>query len=145
MPCGRRTGTTLDLRARLLLLALEKGKQGAAGHLHHLEAHTGNVTLRVAGTAETSDEHLVVLVDEVEAAVVGDESGDLLAVLDQLHAGRLADGRVGLLGLDAPVNRERERARGSDAWQGVTCGRAAVAATRRRARPYSVHSTQSGL
>ena len=55
----------------------------------------------MAGSAETRDEDLVVLVDIVEATIAGDEGGDLLAVLDELNTDALTDSGVGLLGLDA--------------------------------------------
>jgi hypothetical protein len=57
----------------------------------------------VSLTAETRNEHLVVLVDEVKATVSGDERRDLLAVLDELHADALTNRGVGLLRLDAEL------------------------------------------
>lgn len=55
----------------------------------------------MALSTETSHQHLVVLLDVVQATVVGHEGGDLLAVLDQLHTHALANSRVGLFGFDA--------------------------------------------
>lgn len=91
------------LRTGLLLLLLPQGEQTDTGNLDDLESHTGNITLGLALTTETSQEHLVVLVHEVQATVVGDESRDLLSVLDQLHTHTLSDGGVGLLGLDTDL------------------------------------------
>lgn len=60
------------LRTGLLLLLLPQSEQTDAGNLDDLEADTGNVTLGLALATETGDEDFVVLVDEVEATVVGD-------------------------------------------------------------------------
>merc|ERR1712098_443048 len=61
---------------------------------------TGNISLRLSLTTETSEEDFIVLVDEVETTIVGDECSDLLSVLDQLDSDTLSDGGVGLFGLN---------------------------------------------
>jgi hypothetical protein len=60
------------LRAGLLLLLLPESGETDTGDLDDLEADTGNITLGLALTTETGQENLVVLVDEVQATVIGD-------------------------------------------------------------------------
>merc|ERR1712027_276370 len=86
-----------------LLLAGEEGVEGDVGHLDNLEPDSGDVADGVALPAEPGDQDLVVLLHKVQATVLGHEGGDLLAVLDQLDVDALADGRVGLLGLNADL------------------------------------------
>jgi len=57
----------------------------------------------VTGSTESRHQHFVVLLDVVQTTVLGNESGDLLAVLDELHSDALPDGGVGLLGLDSDL------------------------------------------
>merc|ERR1719188_2823518 len=90
-------------RARLLLLLAVQRAQATTCDLHHLEADARDVAHGVAAAAEARDEHFVVLIDEVEAAIPRHERGDLFAVLDQLHTAALADGGIRLLRLDADL------------------------------------------
>ena len=106
------------------LLLLPESEETDTRDLDDLETDTGNITLGLAATTETRDEDFVVLIDKVQAAVIlaghryqhyapvsqqtkgetyGDEGGDLLAVLDELHTDTLPDGRVGLLGLNTDL------------------------------------------
>lgn len=61
---------------------------------------TGNVTHGVTLTAKTCHQHLVVLLNVVQAAVPGHKGGDLLTILDKLDTHALTNGRVGLFGLN---------------------------------------------
>jgi len=99
-----KTKATRKLRARLLLLATEQGPEGNTDDLDDLETDARQVTSRVAGTTETGDEDFIVFIDELEATVVGDESGDLLAVLDELDTNALTNSRVRLLRFDTAVD-----------------------------------------
>lgn len=89
------------LSTRLFLLVTEERKQGNTGDLDDFEADTWDITNGVTGATESRNEHLVVLLDEVQTTITGYESSDLLAVLDQLHSARLTDSGVGLLRLDS--------------------------------------------
>lgn len=93
------------LRSWALLLFLVQSQQRDVGYLDDLETDTGNITDGVTLTTETGNQNLVVLLNVVQATVTGYESGNLLAVLDELNPHALADGRVRLFGLNTTAKK----------------------------------------
>lgn len=57
----------------------------------------------VIGKEEIEGSRAYVFLDVVQATIIGDESGDLLAVLDELNSDTLANSRVRLLGLNSTI------------------------------------------
>ena len=74
--------------------------KGDTSNFDNFESNTRNITDRVSLTTETGNKNLIVLVDEVETTIVGHESRDFLAVLDELHSATLTNSRVRLFGLN---------------------------------------------
>ena len=68
-----------------------------------LESDTGKITLSVSRSTETSDEDLVVLIDETHTTISWDVGGDSLVVLLELNSDTLSTGRVRLLSLDGDL------------------------------------------
>lgn len=96
------------LRSGLLSLSLEQGKKRHTNYLTNLEAASGDITLGLTTLTEPRDQHLVVLVNEVEATIARDEASDLLAVLNKLNAHPLTNSGVRLLGLQTTVEKNRK-------------------------------------
>ena len=88
------------LGAGPLLLSPEESVEGDVGDLADLEPDSGDISHGVALTSESRDQNLVVLLNEVQTTVIGDESCDLLSVLDELDSDTLTNSRVRLLSLN---------------------------------------------
>ena len=88
------------LGAGPLLLSPEESVEGDVGDLADLEPDSGDISHGVALTSESRDQNLVVLLNEVQTTVIGDESCDLLSVLNELDSDTLTNSRVRLLSLN---------------------------------------------
>jgi len=111
------------LRTRFVLLPPVQCDERHRCHLHDLEPDTRDITDGVTAATEPGDEHLIVLIDEVQATVIRDEGSDLLAVFDQLHTDAFPDGRVGLLRLDTNfLNHDALRVRSAGERVGLDAG-----------------------
>lgn len=89
------------LRPGLLFLASEERKKTDTTDLHDLEPNTRDVTNGMTRSAETGDEDLVVLFNEIQTTIARDERGDFLTIFDQLDTARLTNGGIRLLRFNA--------------------------------------------
>ena len=83
--------------------AEEKCVQGDISDLDNLETYSGNITDGVTFTTKTSNQDFIVLLYKVQAAILGYECCDFLAVLDQLYSDAFSNGRIGLFGFDTDL------------------------------------------
>jgi hypothetical protein len=80
-----------------------KSVETSVGDLHNLKTDTGQITDSLALATETSDEDLVILINEGQTTILGHEAGNTLVVLLELNTDALTDSRVGLLGFDTDL------------------------------------------
>ncbi|OBS59430.1 hypothetical protein A6R68_09448, partial [Neotoma lepida] len=66
-----------------------------------MSADSRNITYSTTFSTKSSNQNFVVFLNEVQAAITGHESCDLLAVLDELHPGTLPDSRIWLFGFNS--------------------------------------------
>ena len=80
-----------------------KGEETASSNLNDLESYTGQITLGVSRSTETSNKNFVVLIDEGHTTISWDVGGDSLVVFLELDSDALSDGGVRLLSLNSDL------------------------------------------
>lgn len=87
----------------LFLLSEPESIERDTSDLDDSESDSWQITDGVTRSTETSNEHLVVFIDESHTTILRNESSDSLVVLLELNSDTLSDGGVGLLGFDSDL------------------------------------------
>ena len=87
----------------LFLLSEPKGVERHSSNLNNHESDSWKITDGVTRSTETSNEDLVVLIDESHTTILGDEASDSLVVFLELDSDTLSDCGVRLLCLDGDL------------------------------------------
>uniref|UniRef100_A0A8C2LYE6 Uncharacterized protein n=1 Tax=Cricetulus griseus TaxID=10029 RepID=A0A8C2LYE6_CRIGR len=70
------------------------------GYFNNLKVHSRHITYSMTFSTKPSNQNFIIFLDEVQAAIIGHESCDLLVVLDELNPDTLPDSRIWLFGLN---------------------------------------------
>ena len=84
----------------LLLLSTPESTKTATSDFNNLESDTWKITLSVTRSTETSNEALIVLINEGHTTISWYVGGDSLVVFLELDSNTLSDSRIWLLSLD---------------------------------------------
>jgi hypothetical protein len=93
----------IDLRSGLFLLLLVQSQERDTSDLYDLETDTRNITNSTTLTTETGNQNFIVFINIVQTTIVGNESSNLLTVLDKLNTNTLTNSRVRLLGFNTDL------------------------------------------
>ena len=84
----------------LLLLSEPEGKKTTTSYFHNLKTNSGNITLSVSRTTETSNEDFVIFINKGHTTITRYVGSNSLVVFFELNSYAFTDGRVGLLSFD---------------------------------------------
>uniref|UniRef100_A0A8C6HH38 Uncharacterized protein n=1 Tax=Mus spicilegus TaxID=10103 RepID=A0A8C6HH38_MUSSI len=76
-------------------------QQRNIGYFNHLKADSRNITYSMTFSTKSSNRNFIIFLNEVQAAIIGHERCDLLAIFNELHPDTLPDGRIWLFDLNS--------------------------------------------
>ena len=87
----------------LILLVEPKSEERGTSDLDNLKTYSWQISNGMSGTTESSNEHLVVIINETHATISWHVASNFLVVLFELNSHALTHGGVGLLGFNTDL------------------------------------------
>ena len=101
----------------LILLVEPKSEERGTSDLDNLKTYSWQISDGMSGTTESSNENLIIIIDETHATILWHVGSNFLVVLFELNSDTLTDGRVRLLSFNTDLlNDNTSSVRGSSEW-----------------------------